>query len=60
MRLEETLGCWWLKHSGEAADGQSTHPDARGQHSPAQAAAGVGPDKERALGGGNFVSVLIQ
>lgn len=28
VRLEETLGCWWLKHSGEAADGQSSHPGA--------------------------------
>lgn len=32
---ERTLECWWLKHSGEAADGQNTHPVARGQHSPA-------------------------
>lgn len=58
VRLEETLGCWWIKHSGEAADGQSTHPGAKGQHCPAQDAAGVGQDKERALGDGNFV--LIQ
>lgn len=47
VRLADILRCWWLKPSGQAAHGQSTHPGARGQHCPAQAAAGAGPDKER-------------
>ncbi|KAI1239521.1 hypothetical protein IHE44_0012646 [Lamprotornis superbus] len=38
------LACWWPKPSGHAAHGQSTHPGARGQHSPAQAAAAVGSE----------------